>query len=101
MALPVDDQLGLPVKATAAVAAEVALLANVALAVDDQLRLPTEAAPALLTGVVPRGWSHAPGVTECTGLPGILQRLLSTPGGQRRGLSTLPASVRPVVDDEH
>ena len=49
--LAVDDQLGLPVEAVAAVSTKVAPLASVALAVDDQLRLPAEAVAALLTGV--------------------------------------------------
>lgn len=37
VALPMDDQLGLPIKATAAIPTEVAPLTHVALAVDDQL----------------------------------------------------------------
>lgn len=101
VALPVDDQLGLPVEAAAAVAAEVAL-ASVALAVDDQLRLPAEAAPALLARVVlPSCRGRVPGVARCARLPGTLQRLLRAPAGQRGGPRALPARVRPVVDDEH
>lgn len=100
VALPVDDQLGLPVEATAAVSTEVAPLARVALAVDDQLRLPAEAAPTLLTCVAPGPWEHAPRVPGCAWLPGTLWQLLSTPDGQYRGPCALSICVRPVVDDK-
>ena len=78
-----DDQLGLPVEAVAAVGAEVTPLAGVALAVDDQLGLPAEAVAALLAGVAARA-------RECArGRAG--QRLL---GSQAAGVCT-------TVDDEH
>lgn len=83
MALAVDDQLGLPIEAAAAVATAVAPLAGVALAVDDQLRLPAEAAAALLARVAPWAGERAPGWP--------LERLL----GARA------ACVRTAVDDEH
>lgn len=100
VALPVDDQLGLPVEATAAVSTEVAPLARVALAVDDQLRLPAEAAPALLTHIAPGAWEHAPGVSGHAWLPGTLWQLLGAPDGQCRGPCTLAICVCPVVDDK-
>lgn len=101
VALPVDDQLGLPIEATATVSTEVAPLACMALAVDDQLRLPAEAAPTLLTCIAPGAWEHASGVTWCAWLPGTLWQLLSTTHSQRWCLCTLPICMCPVVDDKH
>lgn len=101
MALSMDDQLGLPVKAAAAVATEVAPLASVALAVDDQLRLPAEAAPTLLTCIAPGARGHTPGVAQSTRLSGTLRRFLGAPDSQHWGPRALPTRVRPVVDDEH
>lgn len=83
MTLAVDDQLGLPVEAVAAVSTEVAPLAGVALAVDDQLRLPAEAVAALLTGVAARA----------------RERALGRAG--RWLLRARAAGVRAAVDDEH
>lgn len=101
VALPVDDQLGLPVEAAATVATEVAPLACVALAVDDQLRLPAEAAPTFLTPIAPGAWECTPKVAWCARLPGTWWQLLSTPNSQHRGPRGLPIRMRPVVDDKH
>lgn len=83
VALAVDNQLGLPVEAVAAVGAEVAPLAGVALAMDNQLRLPAEAVAALLTGVA--AWAR--------------ERARGRAG--RRLLCARAAGMRTAVDDEH
>lgn len=101
MALLVDYQLGLPVKAAAATATEVAPLASMALAVDDQLRLPAEAAPTLLTRIAPGARGHTPGVAQSTRLSGTLRRFPGAPDTQNWGLDALPTHVHPVVDDKH